>query len=367
MRCINPELGKFALLSDREPDERLPESVREHLRVCTECATRRELYDTWLNLLKSESRSDHLKIETLLAYDDGKLTSAEQLKADNHLKGCPKCADTLYQLKSAFDALENDDIDISRGIPGWTTERERAFIEGMKRELAANGQLLTKESVTKAAVKPPIPRPLRPVRALWWGALAFASLILVAAVVVIVGKVFFSPLEPSLSTKETNTANQNLTVQTTSSSPSPIPSATEKDNQTAQQPVRQPSKKATNQSSPEPARQADLDTEEIALAIDPTRTAGERQVISVSKPNLRFVISIPRSAVSRKFQFEMIDEEKGIMVNSSKLITAHPKADHRELKVELLTKQLSSNLYTLRLTGTNKADEVFTLYLKLNK
>jgi hypothetical protein len=362
MECTNSELGKFALLSDREPDETLPESVRKHLAVCSECAARRERYVAWLNLLKSESRSHHLKTETLLAYDVGQLSSAEQLRADDHLRTCQKCSATLDQLKSAFDAFEKDEVDFSRTVPGWTTEREQAFVASMKRELQASGQPLTEDSTTKktAAKAQSISTARQPrARALAWGlGLGFA---LVTAVI---GTIFFFFPTRDSSTKVTNDSNQNPI---TLGSPSPEASSRENDNQTVQQPVRQPSKKATNQSSPEPARQADLDTEEIALAIDPTRTAGQRQVISVSKPNLRFVISIPRSAVSRKFQFEMIDEDKGTMVNSPKLITAHPTADHRELKVELPTKQLSSNLYTLRLTGTNKADEVFTLYLKLNK
>jgi hypothetical protein len=57
-------------------------------------------------------------------------------------------------------------------------------------------------------------------------------------------------------------------------------------------------------------------------------------------------------------------------VNGPKVITAHLKAHHRELKVEVPANQLNNTLYTLRLTGLNKANktpEVFTLYLKLNK
>jgi len=370
MKCTNPELGKFALLSDRKPDERLPESVREHLAVCPECAARRERYDTWLNLLKSESRSQHLETEILLAYDDGLLSSEERLRADAHLRSCQKCSNELDWIKSAFDGLEKDELDISHSVSGWTKGREQAFVANMKRELQARGQLLTEESMAKAAAIaqsiPTSPRPRFP--ALWWRlGLGFAVLVLAVLMVAIIGKIISSFSTPKLHTKETKESNQNLTVQTSPSSPSPTASASGNDNQAVQQRVRPPGNKTINESYPAPPKQADLETQVIAMVIDPSRAPGQRQAIFVSQPNLRFLISIPRSAVSRSFRFEMIDEDKGTKVNGPKLVTARPKADRREVMVELPATELSSSLYTLRLTGRNKPDEVFTLYLKLDK
>lgn len=353
MECKNPELAKLILLSDREPDEKLPVEVHEHLATCSECVARRKRYESVLRQLK------HLSIETLFAYDVGKLSSDQKAKANDHLKTCQTCVDELNQIRASFDALERDKLDIAVAVPGWAAEREQAFVTRLKSRLQDNGPLATEESAPEISSS-------QTRVSLRKFALVFVGLIVATVIMIIVVSVFRSSSTPELGTKENNGSNQNLTVHSTEASPSPTQSPNHSTNQTAQQPLGQPSPK-----SPEKSSQPDLDTQLIAIVIDPDRAAaGERQLISVTQPNLRFMISIPRSAVSRSFRFELIDEDKGTTVESPKTIISHLNAGHRRLTFDVPAKTVSNTFYTLRLTGIDKADktpEVFTLYLKLDR
>jgi hypothetical protein len=357
MKCTNRELGKFALLSGGEPDEQLPESVKEHLASCTYCAEQRKRYFDWRNLLSAKSKP-HMSMDVLLAYEQMTLTPAQQDRAKEHLATCHQCAETVARFGAAFDSLEKDEAGPSDNIPSWTVERERSFVARMKTELAARGQLAQERPwpVLEKANQPLV-HSRRFLRYAFALALGFAAVILMASV----ARYFYLKSE-----RGRLGVNENLSTQGSQSSPSQVArQSAENANLTVRHPIQHltPPKKLPSPESPPSA-----DIQDVALVIDPTRGPSPRTEISLSQRFVRFSVSIKGPATTRSFQLEMIDEEIGKTIEPIKRVKARVSPHDREVTLLIPTKDMIHALYILRLTGLTKSGEtaeIFTVYLKV--
>jgi hypothetical protein len=357
MKCTNPQLGKFALLSGEEPDEQLSDSVQEHLTSCAYCAEKRRRYFDWRNLLRAEPES-HISTEVLIAYHDMNLTSAARDRTKQHLAKCERCSEKVARFEAAFESLAKEET-LSDSIPGWTVEREKSFVARMKTELAARGQI---EQERDAFVGQAVSRP--PVRQRRFLRYAFALILGLVALIISadVARYFYLKNE-----REKLDENKNLIIGESHGFPSPSARESPENDLTVRHPIQQSTPPKT---LPSPESPSSADTQEVALVVDPTRGPSTRTEISLSKPFVRFSVSIKGEATNRSFRVEMIDEEIGKRVVPISTLKALVSPHERRVSFLVNAKDMLHTFYTLRLTALSTSGgsaEIFTVYLKATK